>query len=49
MKRRIVLGAAVTIALAAVLGGCKKEEPPAPKAAEAPRAPEAVTVRIGSA
>ena len=37
MKRRLVLTAAVTIAVAALLGGCKKEEPPAPKA-EAPKA-----------
>jgi len=50
MNRRVMLGAAaVTFALAAVLGGCKKEEPPKPKAAEAPRPAEAVTVRIGSA
>ena len=52
MKRRLVLSAAVTIAIAAMLGGCKKEEPPAPKTdvskAAAP-APETVTVKIGSA
>src|SRR4051812_34845138 len=51
MKRRLVLTAAVGIALAAFAGGCKKEEPPAPKA-EAPKAapaPETVTVKIGAA
>src|SRR5687768_17245717 len=51
MKRRLLLTAAATIAFAALLGGCKKEEAPQPKA-EAPTAAapaEAVTVKIGSA
>lgn len=49
MKRRIVLSAAITVTLAALLGGCgKKEQPPTPKV-DAPKAAAAVTVRIGSA
>src|SRR5262245_15681083 len=50
MKRRLVLTAAAAIVLAAFAAGCKKEEPPAPKA-EAPKAapaPETVTVKIGA-
>lgn len=43
MKRRTVLSAALTVALAAFIGGCGKKEPPAPKVAES------ITVRIGSA
>jgi branched-chain amino acid transport system substrate-binding protein len=50
MKRRNVLSVAVAISLAAFIGGCgKKEEPPAPKAAEAPKPIEAATVKIGAA
>src|SRR5688572_31219875 len=53
MKRRLVLTAAATIAIAAVLGGCKKEQPPAPKTdmtkAATPAPAETVTVKIGSA
>lgn len=49
MNRRLVISAAVAAAFAAVLAGCKKEEPAAEKAAEAPRAIEAAAVRIGSA
>src|SRR4029077_15282979 len=45
--------AAAAIVFAAWIGGCKKEEPPAPKTTEAPKtvtpAPEAVTVKIGAA
>ena len=47
MKRRTVLTAAVTFAFAAMLAGCKKEEP-APKP-EASRPIESAVVRIGSA
>jgi branched-chain amino acid transport system substrate-binding protein len=49
MNRRIVLSAAVAAAFAAALVGCKKEEPAAGKAGEAPRAIEGAAVRIGSA
>ena len=49
MNRRIVLSAAVAAAFATMLVGCKKEEPAAGKAADAPRAIESATVRIGSA
>lgn len=49
MNRRIVLSAAVAAAFAMGLAGCKKEEPAAEKAVEAPRAIEAAAVRIGSA
>ena len=51
MKRRLALAAAATITLAALLGGCKKEQPPAAKTDATPAAApaEAVTVKIGSA
>ncbi|MDB5902346.1 MAG: extracellular ligand-binding receptor [Betaproteobacteria bacterium] len=49
MNRRHVLSAAVTLALAAALGGCgKKDEPPTPKT-EASKPIETATVKIGSA
>jgi branched-chain amino acid transport system substrate-binding protein len=50
VKRRVVLGAAVAIAVAAMVAGCKKEETVvvAPKA-EAPRPIETAAVRIGAA
>ena len=44
MHRRTVLSAALTVALAAVIGGCGKTEPP-----PAPKAAETITVKIGSA
>ena len=50
MKRRNVLSVAVAVAAAAIFAGCgKKEEPPAPKAADAPKPIEAATVKIGTA
>jgi branched-chain amino acid transport system substrate-binding protein len=52
MKRRLALAAAATIAFAALLGGCKKEQPPAAKTDASPTAAapaEALTVKIGSA
>ncbi len=49
MNRRFVLTAALAAAFATMLAGCKKEEPAAGKAADAPRAIEAAAVRIGSA
>ncbi|MEK6594423.1 MAG: branched-chain amino acid ABC transporter substrate-binding protein [Pseudomonadota bacterium] len=47
MNRRHVLSIVSTLALALVYG-CGKETPPAPKA-EAPKPPEVMTVKIGSA
>src|SRR5687767_11389760 len=51
MKRRLLLTAAATIAIAALLGGCKKDQPPAPKTdvSKAAAPVETVTVKIGSA
>src|SRR5687767_5897765 len=48
MKRRTIVGAAVALALGAVLYGCKKEEVVVQKA-EAPRPIEIAAVKIGSA
>jgi len=48
MKRRLVLAAAVSFAVAAALGGCKKEEKVEVKA-EAPKPIDTAVVRIGSA
>jgi branched-chain amino acid transport system substrate-binding protein len=48
MKRRQALSVVLGIALTAVITGCGKEQRPAPKA-EAPKAIETATVRIGSA
>ncbi|MCC7485156.1 MAG: branched-chain amino acid ABC transporter substrate-binding protein [Burkholderiales bacterium] len=48
MIRRQWLGFGIALTVAAVLVACGKEAPPPPKA-EAPKAPETVTVRIGSA
>src|SRR5215213_8339492 len=45
----MMLGAAVAIAVAAIVAGCKKEEPPPAPKAEAPRPIETAAVRIGSA
>src|SRR5918996_3814496 len=48
MNRRLILSAAVAVAFAVSLGGCKKEERAAPTA-DAAKAAEAAVVRIGSA
>ena len=50
MIRQPIVRAATTVALALVLASCGKEAPPPPKKqAEAPKAPEALVVKIGSA
>ncbi|MGZ8156035.1 MAG: branched-chain amino acid ABC transporter substrate-binding protein [Burkholderiales bacterium] len=53
MKRREILGIALSVTFAAMIGACGKKEEPAPKAeaakAETAKAAEAATVRIGSA
>ena len=46
--KRMHIGIAVTLALVGLAGGCKKEQPPAPKT-EASKPIEAPVVRIGSA
>jgi len=46
--KRMHVGIAVTLALVGLVGGCKKEQPPAPKT-EASKPIEAPVVRIGSA
>jgi branched-chain amino acid transport system substrate-binding protein len=52
MDRRSFAGIVAGVAVALTLAACGKEAPPPPKAekkAEAPKPPEAVTVKIGSA
>ncbi len=50
MNRRKFTGVASALSLAVMLAACgDKAPPPAPKKAEAPKAPEAMTVKIGSA
>jgi len=50
MNRRQFTGVASALSLAVMLAACgDKAPPPAPKKAEAPKAPEAMTVKIGSA
>ena len=46
--KRMHVGIAITLALVGLVGGCKKEQPPAPKT-EASKPIEAPAVRIGSA
>jgi hypothetical protein len=50
MIRQPIVHAATAVALALVLASCGKEAPPPPKQqAGAPKAPEALVVKIGSA
>jgi branched-chain amino acid transport system substrate-binding protein len=50
MMRQPIVHAAMAAAMALILAACGKEAPPPPKKqAEAPKAPETVTVRIGAA
>ena len=48
MNRKYLLAVAIAATTTALLAGCKKEQPPAPKT-EASRPIEAATVKIGVA